>query len=519
MKIKRALISVSDKQGIAEFARELGDLGVEILSTGGTAALLRNQNIPVKDVAEFTGFPEMLEGRIKTLHPRVHGGILARRNKQDHMDQVKQHGLDLIDLVCVNLYPFAETILGPGCSLEEAIEQIDIGGPTMLRSAAKNFEHVVVVVDPLDYKMVLEELKKGNGEVSRDLRFKLARKVFGTTAFYDAAISNYLDLQTPKEESNRFPGVYITRHEKVSTLRYGENPHQQAAFYRDITPSASGIATAKQLHGKAMSFNNYQDADAAVELVREFSDIATVIIKHSNPCGVGLGKHPKEAYLRAKETDPVSAFGGVIAFNRPVDGGVAKEISSMFVEIVVAPGFSPDALEILTKKKDLRLLDLGKEMKSSQQTMEMKSLVGGVLLQDRDLGRIEDIRSLKVASKRSPSDDEYEAMAFAWVVAKHVKSNAIVFARKGQTVGVGAGQMSRVDSVKIATIKAQVPLKGSVMASDAFFPFRDGIDEASKVGATAIIQPGGSIRDQEVIQAVDEHNMAMILTGMRHFRH
>lgn len=519
MIIKRALISVSDKQGIAEFALELAALGIEILSTGGTAALLRDQKIPVKDVAEFTGFPALMEGRIKTLHPKVHGGILARRDKQDHLDQMKEHGIEPIDLICVNLYPFGETILRPGCSFEEAIEQIDIGGPTMLRSAAKNSEHVVVIVDPLDYKTVLEELQGQKAEVSPELRKDLARKVFKTTALYDSAISNYLDLQARTEETDPFPTVFTAQYEKVSTLRYGENPHQQAAFYREVNSSATGIATARQLHGKAMSFNNYLDANAAVELVREFLDITTVIVKHSNPCGVGMGKSPKESYLRAKETDPVSAFGGVIAFNRSVDGEAAKEISSMFVEIVVAPGFSSEALGILTKKKDLRLLDLGKDLGETLETVEMKQLVGGILIQDRDLGGIDDIRALKLGSKRKPTDDEYAALSFAWIVAKHVKSNAIVFARKGQTVGIGAGQMSRVDSVKIATIKAQVPLKGSVMASDAFFPFRDGIDEASKVGATAVIQPGGSIRDQEVVQAVDEHNMAMILTGMRHFRH
>lgn len=519
MKIKRALISVSNKEEVVNLAEGLRGLGVEILSTGGTAKMLRDNGIPVKDVAEFTKFPAMLDGRVKTLHPRIHGGLLAQRDNPDHMAQVKQHGLDLIDLVAVNLYPFETTIKRPDCSLEEAIEQIDIGGPAMLRSAAKNFEHVVVLVDPRDYSKVLGELKRSDGQVSRDTRLALAQKVYAHTARYDSTVSSYLEHQVQGEGAVRFPGILTAHFEKVQNLRYGENPHQQAAFYREMEVMEHCVATARQIHGKAMSFNNYMDANAALELVREFRDVAAVIVKHNNPCGVAFGDTPAEAFLRAKETDPVSAFGGVIAFNHPVDEEAAREITPMFVEIVIAPGFESEALELLKKKKDLRLLDVGPTLKEQTGGMDMKRVVGGLLLQDRDQGRIDDIRTVKVVSRRKPTTDEYEAMAFAWVVCKHVKSNAIVYARYGQTVGIGAGQMSRIDSVRIGSMKAKLPLQGTVLASDAFFPFRDGIDEAFTAGVTAIIQPGGSIRDEEVIHAINEHDMAMILTGVRHFRH
>ena len=519
MKIQRALISVSNKEGVVEFAWGLSSMGIEILSTGGTAKVLKEQGVPVKDVSEFTGFPEMLDGRVKTLHPKIHGGLLARRDNPTHLEQMKQHGLEFIDLVAVNLYPFESTVANPDCSFEEAIENIDIGGPAMLRSSAKNFEHVTVVVQPEDYPAVLEEIRKNKGAVSRETRIGLAKKVYRHTARYDSVISAYLEKRTSGDEPSRFPEILTLQFEKLEDLRYGENPHQQAAIYREYQTAESSAVMARRLHGKGMSFNNYLDANAGVELVNEFREPAAVIIKHNNPCGVGRGDWLLDAYTKAKATDPVSAFGGVIAFNRPVDEETGKEIAKIFVEIVIAPGFESGALDVLKKKKDLRLLDIGTGICMEREGMDMKRVVGGLVLQDRDLGRIEDVRKLKCVTQRNPTDEEYEALAFAWIVCKHVKSNAIIFAKAGQTIGIGAGQMSRVDSVKIATMKAQSPLTGTVMASDAFFPFRDGLDEAAKVGATAVIQPGGSIRDEEVIQAADEHGMAMIMTGMRHFRH
>jgi phosphoribosylaminoimidazolecarboxamide formyltransferase/IMP cyclohydrolase len=519
MKIQRALISVSNKEGVVDFARGLSAMGVEILSTGGTARILKDQGLKVKDVSQFTGFPELMGGRVKTLHPKVHGGILSRRDHPGDQAEMKQHGLEPIDLVAVNLYPFESTVQKPECRLEEAVEQIDIGGPSMLRSAAKNFEHVVVLVDPRDYSRTLDELGKNDGLLSRESRLALAQKVFSHTAQYDGLIAHYLDRQVRGEGIVRFPVTFSMQLEKVENLRYGENPHQQAAFYRERNVTEPCIALARQLHGKAMSFNNYLDANAALELVKEFSGVAAVIVKHNNPCGVGLGDTPAEAFRKARETDPVSAFGGVIAFNHPVDEGTAQEIGSMFVEIVAAPGFEPEALEAMKKKKDLRLLDVGPTLRGESGGMDMKRVVGGMLIQDRDTGRIENIRTLKVVTQRKPTEEEYEALAFAWIVCKHVKSNAIVYARSDRTVGIGAGQMSRVDSVKLGAMKARSSLKGAVMASDAFFPFRDGIDEAARSGVTAIVQPGGSIRDEEVIRGADEHGMAMILTGMRHFRH
>jgi len=517
-KVTRALISVSHKEGVLDFAKEISRLGIEILSTGGTAKLLRDGGVKVKDVSEFTGFPEMLDGRVKTLHPKVHGGILGRRGNPEHVRQMKQHGIEPIDLVVVNLYPFEQTVAKPGCTLEDAIENIDIGGPTMLRSAAKNYTDVAVVVSPRDYGRVLDELRK-TGEVSLKTRFELCRTVFLHTARYDSAISAYLANQVPADERTRFPNILTLQLEKVQNLRYGENPHQEGAFYREFGIKEPCVAHARQLQGKEMSFNNYLDANSALELVKEYGGTAAVIVKHNNPCGVAVSSSLADAYRKARDCDPVSAFGGVIAFNHMVDLETAKEITSTFVEVIVAPEFAPDALEELKKKKDLRLLDIGPNIAGTPEGMDLKKVTGGLIYQDRDLGKIADVKALPVASKRKPTDDEYDALAFAWKVCKHVKSNAIVFTRKDRTVGIGAGQMNRLDSVRIAVMKAQSPLKGTVLASDAFFPFRDGLDEAAKAGVTAVIQPGGSLKDEEVIKAADEHGIAMVLTKMRHFRH
>ena len=517
-KVLRALISVSHKEGILDFAKGLAKLGVEILSTGGTAKLLRDGGVPVKDVSEFTGFPEMLDGRVKTLHPKVHGGLLGRRSNPEHVKQMKQYGIEPIDLVVVNLYPFEQTVAKPGCRLEDAIENIDIGGPTMLRSAAKNYTDVAVVVSPRDYSRVLEELQK-TGEVAARTRFDLCRTVFLHTARYDSAISAYLDQQVPEDERTRFPNILTLQFEKVQNLRYGENPHQQGAFYREFGRKEPSVAGAKQLQGKEMSFNNYLDANSALELVKEFDGVAAVIIKHNNPCGVAAAASQVEAYCAARDCDPVSAFGGVIAFNRIVDAETAKELASTFVEVVVAPEFAPDALDELKKKKDLRLLDIGPMVSGAAEGMDLKKVAGGLIYQDRDLGRLANIRSLAVPTKRKPTDEEYRALEFAWKVCKHVKSNAIIFVAGERTIGIGAGQMSRLDSVRLAVMKARFPLKGTALASDAFFPFRDGPDEAAKAGVTTIIQPGGSMRDEDVIKAADENGIAMVFTGMRHFRH
>lgn len=532
--MKRALISVSDKTGIIEFAKGLSGQGYEILSTGGTARALRDAGVAVTDVAAYTGSPEILDGRVKTLHPKIHGGLLGRRADPKHVSEMAQQGIAPIDVVVVNLYPFEATINKPGCTFDEAIENIDIGGPSMLRSAAKNHADVTVVVDPADYGPVLDALR--GGEVSPAMRRELARKVFQHTSRYDGMIAGYLERQGATGPV-LFPSVLTLQFEKVQSLRYGENPHQQGAFYRDFGGGEPGVARARQLHGKEMSYNNFLDANSALELAKEFGtpDLTrppqarqdaplpvAVIVKHNNPCGAAVASSPRDAYAGARETDPISAFGGVIAFNVRVDLATAKEITSTFVEVVVAPAFDDDALAELKRKKDVRLLtvgDLRTEARSGPDRLDLKKIVGGLILQDRDLGAIADVRALKVASKRAPTDEEYRAFAFAWKVCKHVKSNAIVFARPDRTVGIGAGQMSRVDSVKLATLKAASTLKGCVMASDAFFPFRDGIDAAAQAGITAVIQPGGSIRDEEIVRAVDEHNMAMVLTGMRHFRH
>ncbi len=515
--LKRALISVSDKSGVVDLAKGLAALGAEILSTGGTAKALREAGLSVTDVAAYTGSPEIMDGRVKTLHPKIHGGLLGRRRDPKHLAEMEQHGIGPIDVVVVNLYPFEATVAKPDCTFEQAVENIDIGGPSMLRSAAKNHEDVLVMVDPSDYDRVLETLRVG--EVSPALRRELAAKVFQHTARYDSLIAGYLGRQEGAK-TDKFPMTLSLNYERVEVLRYGENPHQLGAYYREVASREPSVARAKRLHGKAMSYNNYLDANSALEAVKEFSgQAAAVIIKHNNPCGVALGTTPVEAYVRARETDPVSAFGGVIAFNCDVDGAAAKEITSTFVEVVVAPGYSEEALAELKRKKDLRLLDVGPLADTERDWMDFKKLVGGLIVQDRDLGALDALRELQVPTKRQPTDEEYRACGFAWKVCKHVKSNAIVYARLGQTVGIGAGQMSRVDSVKLAGMKAQLPVKGCVMASDAFFPFRDGLDTAALAGITAVIQPGGSIRDQEVIQAADEHGMAMIITAMRHFRH
>lgn len=514
--IKRALISVSDKTGVVEMAKALAALGAEILSTGGTAKALREAGVAVTDVAAYTGSPEILDGRVKTLHPKIHGGLLGRRSVPAHVEQMTKHQIGPIDVVVVNLYPFEATIAKAHCPFEEAIENIDIGGPSMLRSAAKNHEDVLVVVDPADYTRVLEAAKSGS--VTHALRRELAMKVFQHTARYDSLIAGYLEKQVMGPEQ-KFPAVLSLQFERADILRYGENPHQQGAFYRELNSKEPSVSRGKILHGKAMSYNNFLDANSALELVKEFTETAVAIIKHNNPCGVALGATPVEAYVKARETDPVSAFGGVLAFNRPVDLPAAKEITSTFVEVVIAPSFAEDALAELKRKKDLRLLEVGPLTKAGPEGFDLKKLVGGLIVQDRDLGVLPDIKTLAVPTARKPTEEEYAACAFTWVVCKHVKSNAIIYGRPGRIVGIGAGQMSRVDSVKLAVMKAQSPVKGCVMASDAFFPFRDGIDAAAEAGITCVIQPGGSIRDAEVVKAVDEHGMAMILTGMRHFRH
>lgn len=509
------LISVSDKTGVVELAQGLVEMGATLLSTGGTAKVMREAGVPVTEVSAHTGFPEILGGRVKTLHPRIHGGILGRRNQPDHVRQMQEHGIPPIDVVVVNLYPFESTIADPACSFEEALEQIDIGGPSMLRSAAKNHEDVVVMVDPNDYQRVSEALRAG--DVPSALRRELAQKVFAHTSRYDGVIAEYLSRQQDGTVE-KFPTRLSLTFERSAILRYGENPHQDGALYRERGGTAPSIAGGRQLHGKTMSYNNYLDADSALESVKEFADVAVVIIKHNNPCGAALGATPVDAYVKARETDPVSAFGGVIACNRTVDLAMAKEVTATFVEVLVAPEFTADALAELQRKKDLRLLAVG-PLEGRAQGYDLKKLVGGLIVQDRDLGTLPDVTALTVPTKRRPTETEYAACAFAWKVCKHVKSNAIVLAGATQTIGIGAGQMSRVDSVHLAERKARLPIQGSVMASDAFFPFRDGIDAAVKAGVTAVIQPGGSIRDEEVVNAADEHELAMIMTGMRHFRH
>lgn len=507
--ITRALVSVSDKTGIVDFVRELKNSNVEIISTGGTAKALRDAGIEVRDISDVTGFPEMMDGRVKTLHPRVHGGLLALRDNPEHVAAMGQHGIEPIDMVVVNLYPFAETIAREGVTRDEAIEQIDIGGPAMIRSAAKNAASVAVVVDPSQYPSLIEELRKNNFSLSIPTLERLAVEAFRKTAQYDATVSSY--LAGDREE---FSPTLNASFSKVTDLRYGENPHQRAALYR--SRSDDGLANAAILSGKEMSFNNYVDADAAWQLVNDFRDNACAIIKHTNPAGVGCAETTADAYTKALATDPVSAFGGIVAFNRAVDLAAAQEVTKIFTEVVIAPDYDAAALELLRTKKNLRVIRMRDEKHNNE--LELRQISGGMLVQTKDVHQLRQ-EDLKVVTKRQPTDEEIRALLFAWTVCKHTKSNAIVYARADQTVGVGAGQMSRVDSVKIGAMRAQLPVAGSVLASDAFFPFRDGLDEAARHGITAVIQPGGSVRDDEVIAAADEHGLAMVFTGVRHFKH
>jgi len=556
--IRRALISVSDKTGIADFARELKTFGVEIISTGGTAQALREAGIEVRDVSDVTGFPEMMDGRIKTLHPKIHGALLGLRDKAEHVEAMREHAIEPIDMVVVNLYPFSETIMRENVTEDEAIEQIDIGGPAMIRSAAKNAQDVAVIVNHHEYPNIIAEMQEHNGSLSSPTRKSLARTAFAQTARYDMIVTSYLagafrrsepgtqcgtgggssfnnifsmdsrgKLHTPPPpveiDSEEFsieafrgslPGSARWSIGKTGDLRYGENPHQVAGLYK--MSRQGGIANAELLSGKEMSYNNYVDADAAWQLVFDFEETACAIIKHTNPAGVAISPHAVEAYRKALATDPISAFGGIVAFNCPVDEAAARAVIEIFTEVIVAPDYDPEALEVLRQKKNLRVLRCWPV--SGTKTVEYKQISGGMLVQTRDTHRLKK-EDLKVVTKRAPTDQEIEDLLFAWTVCKHTKSNAIVYARDKQTVGVGAGQMSRVDSVKIGAMRAQLPVQGSVLASDAFFPFRDGLDEAAKHGITAVIEPGGSVRDEEVIAAADEHGLAMVFSGVRHFKH
>jgi phosphoribosylaminoimidazolecarboxamide formyltransferase/IMP cyclohydrolase len=552
-RIRRALISVSDKTGIVDFARELSSFGVEIISTGGTAKTLRDAGITVRDVSEVTGFPEMMDGRVKTLHPRVHGGLLAVRDNPDHVTAMEQNGIAPIDMVVVNLYPFVETITRAGVTREEAIEQIDIGGPAMIRSAAKNAQDVAVVVLTSSYDNIIYEMRSRDGALSLATRKRLAHEAFQQTSIYDMMICSYLaseghpsptgiavgaagssgsaftvteiskrgaipanvgDEFSVEEFKGQLPGQSSWSIGKLTDLRYGENPHQIAALYQ--MSQRGGVANAEVLSGKEMSFNNYVDADAAWALVNDFEQTACAIIKHTNPAGVALGSTTAETYKKALATDPISAFGGIVAFNQPLDAEAAREVIKIFTEVLIAPEYDPAALEILKTKKNLRVLRVQK--RKAGRKLEFRQISGGMLVQTADDHKLEP-QDLKIVTARQPTDAEIRALLFAWTVCKHTKSNAIVYAREDQTVGVGAGQMSRVDSVKIGAMRAQLPLAGSVLASDAFFPFRDGLDEAARHGITAVIQPGGSVRDDEVIAAANEHNLAMVFTGVRHFKH
>ena len=513
-KIKRALISVSDKTGVAEFAVVLAGFGVEIISTGGTAKALRGAGLAVTDVSDVTGFPEMMDGRVKTLHPKIHGAFLALRDNTDHVASMNEHGIEPIDLVVVNLYPFEETVAKGDVALDEAVENIDIGGPAMIRSASKNWRDVAVVTDASAYPEIVTELNQNDGSLSIETRQRLAAAAYTRTAGYDAAISSYLVEQL---DSNDFPDRQSFQLAKVAYLRYGENPHQKAALYS--TGESGGIANAKQLHGKEMSFNNYVDAEAACKLIQDFNELAVAIIKHTNPSGVGIGATNEEAYRRALSTDPVSAFGGIVAFNQKVDAAVARSVIEVFSEVIIAPEYDNEALEIFRSKKNLRVLKSA--TRNPQSAIEYRQISGGFLVQDSDVHRL-DTADLNIVTERKPTDAEIRAMLLAWTVCKHVKSNAIVFANENLTLGVGAGQMNRVDSVRIAAMRAErfnLPLKGSVLASDAFFPFRDNVDEAAKFGVTAIIQPGGSIKDDESIAAANELGIAMAFTSIRHFKH
>jgi len=526
--IKRALISVSDKDGIVEFAKALGNLGVEILSTGGTAKLFRDNSIPVIEVGDYTGFPEMLDGRVKTLHPKIHGGILGRRDLPEHVSAMQTQNIPNIDMVVVNLYPFEATVAKPNCTLEDAIENIDIGGPAMVRSAAKNWKDVAVLTDASQYQAILTELQANNGGLSEATTFSLSVAAFNRISNYDGAISDYLSSFNSDGTRNPFPAQTNGRFVKVQDLRYGENPHQQAAFYRDLYPATGSLVTAAQLQGKELSYNNIADADAAWECVKSFDTTACVIVKHANPCGVAIGNDTHEAYTKAFQTDPTSAFGGIIAFNSTVNLATAEAVSKQFMEVLIAPEYTEDALTLLAAKANVRVLKItlpksgGKtDWENGRNSHDSKRVGSGILIQTADNHEISS-SDLKIVTKKQPTPQQMADMLFAWRVAKYVKSNAIVFCGGGMTLGVGAGQMSRVDSTRIASIKAKnagLDLKDSVVASDAFFPFRDGIDVLAEAGACCVIQPGGSMRDDEVIAAADEHGLVMMLTGIRHFRH
>jgi phosphoribosylaminoimidazolecarboxamide formyltransferase/IMP cyclohydrolase len=524
--ITQALLSVSDKTGLVDFAQQLCRLGIRLVSTGGTAKTLTDAGLPVIEIGDYTGFPELLDGRVKTLHPKVHAGILARRDLPAHREALQQHGIPTIDLVVVNLYPFRETIARPGCTLPEAIENIDIGGPALLRSAAKNWQHVGVVVDPTDYAALIEELAASHNTLSETTRFSLAGKAFSHTAAYDGAISNWLSARNHEGIAAAFPERLNLQLHKVQDLRYGENPHQQAAFYRDQRPASGTIANYRQLQGKELSYNNIADSDAAWECVKTLADLgeqaACVIVKHANPCGVATAASVIDAYRKALATDPVSAFGGIVAFNRPVDAATAEAVSALFIEVLIAPGYAAEALEVLAGKANVRVLEIALSVPTtSDSAWDLKRVGGGLLLQTAD-ERSVGVADLRVVTQKAPTPAQVSDLLFAWRVAKFVKSNAIVYCRDGQTLGIGAGQMSRVDSTRIAAIKAKaaaLSLTGSVVASDAFFPCRDGLDVVADNGAVAVIQPGGSVRDDEVIAAANERGIAMVFTGVRHFRH
>jgi phosphoribosylaminoimidazolecarboxamide formyltransferase/IMP cyclohydrolase len=525
-KVRQALLSVSDKSGLLELARALHGLGVRLLSTGGTARLLAQAGLPVTEVSEHTGFPEMLDGRVKTLHPKIHGGLLGRRDLAAHREAMAAHEISPIDLLVVNLYPFEATVARPGCTLEEAIENIDIGGPAMVRSAAKNWRDVGVLTDPSQYGAALAEISAAGG-LGDGTRFALSVAAFNRISNYDAAISDYLSSLRPDGSREVFGGQANGRFIKLQDLRYGENPHQSAAFYRDLEPAPGSLVTARQLHGKELSFNNIADADAAWECVKSFDQSACVIVKHANPCGVAVGTGPLECYEKAFRTDPTSAFGGIIAFNRPVDADAAQAVSRQFVEVLIAPGFSAEALAVLQAKANLRLLEIALpaagtgDPSRERHALDIKRVGSGVLIQTADQHVLQ-ASDLRVVTQVRPDEAQLRDLVFAWRVAKYVKSNAIVYCGGGMTLGVGAGQMSRLDSARIASIKAEaagLSLKGSVVASDAFFPFRDGLDVLAAAGAAAVIQPGGSVRDAEVIAAADEQGIAMVFTGVRHFRH
>jgi phosphoribosylaminoimidazolecarboxamide formyltransferase / IMP cyclohydrolase len=521
-----ALLSVSDKAGIVELARALHAAGVRLISTGGTAKLLSENGLHVTEVAELTGFPEMLDGRVKTLHPKIHGGLLARRDHPDHVAALHRHAISTIDILVVNLYPFEQTVARAGCTLEDAIENIDIGGPAMVRSGAKNWRDVAVLTDSSQYQPVIAELQT-SGTISQKTKFSLAVAAFNRISNYDAAISDYLSALQEDGSRSPFPAQANGRFVKLQDLRYGENPHQQAAFYRDLHPAPGSLAVAQQLQGKELSYNNIADADAAWECVKSFDTPACVIVKHANPCGVALGKDSLEAYSKAFQTDPTSAFGGIIAFNRPLDGAGAQAVAKQFVEVLMAPDFSPEALQVFAGKANVRLLKIAlppggsRDWDNGRNMMDIKRVGSGLLMQTAD-NRELTLGELKVVTRKQPSQQELQDLLFAWKVAKYVKSNAIVFCKDGMTMGVGAGQMSRLDSARIASIKAQhakLSLHATAVASDAFFPFRDGLDVVVDAGATCVIQPGGSMRDQEVIDAANERGVAMVFSGVRHFRH